>query len=261
MADFSLLCQPFILYGREPGDRKAMAQYTIAICDILGFSNFVQENPLDKVVVVHLGWLRKALHHSVHRDEFPSEPPSLESLRDQSKLGIAWFSDTILLYTLEDSDENLRALINTLGWLLFETISNERIRLRCGVSYGEAFIDTENSIYIGKPLVQAYRLEQAQEWSGGSLTREAVERLPADAHISRSADWFLVPYSVPLKDGKTMETLAIDWTIGIHPHLDLRWSESHAAPPKEEWEKRPGVCEKWRNTKTFHSQVCRHCQG
>lgn len=237
-----------------------MAKYTIAICDILGFSNLVQENPLNEVVEVHLGRLRKALHHSIHRDEFPSEPPSLESLQDQTKLGIAWFSDTVLLYTLEDGDENVRYLINALGWLLFETIRAVGTRLRCGVSYGEAFIDVDNSIYVGKPLIQAYRLEQAQAWSGGSLTCEAVERLPADAHISRSADWFLVPYSVPLKDGRKMDTLAIDWTIGIHPRLELRWSESHATPPEEEWEERPSICEKWQNTKIFHDQVCRQCQ-
>ncbi len=208
---------------------------------------------------MHLGWLRKALHHSIHKDEFPSEPPSLQALQDQNEVGIAWFADTILIHTLEDADENLRALTSTLGWLLFETIFTVGTRLRCGVSYGDAFIDTENSIYVGKPLIEACRLEQAQVWSGGALTRDAVERLPADARAGEYADWFLVPYSVPLKDGKTMETLAINWTIGLHPHLELRWSETHAVPPKEEREKRPDVCQKWQNTKTFHDRMCRSC--
>jgi len=237
-----------------------MTKYTIAICDILGFSNLVQDNPLAEVVEVHLARLRKALYHSIHKDDFPSQSPSLKALQDQTNLGIAWFSDTILFYTLEDKDENLRALVNTLGWLLFETIFTIGTRLRCGVSYGEAFIDTENSIYVGEPLIQAFRLEQAQAWSGGALTREAVERLPADARTSGSVDWFLVPYTVPLKDGKTTETIAINWTIGVHPHLDLQWSQSHATPPPEEWKKRPDVCTKWQNTKTFHDRVCRYCR-
>lgn len=238
-----------------------MAKYTVAICDILGFSNLVKERALNEVVQIHLGRLRKALHHSIHKGDFPSDPPSLESLQDQEQLGLAWFSDTVLLYTLEDNDENLRSLTAALGWLLFETIWQVGTRVRCGVSYGEAFIDIKNSIYVGEPLIEAHRIEQDQAWSGGCLTHRAVERLPADAHSGRSAHWFLVPYHVPLKEGRKLETLAIDWTTGLHRRLDLRWSATHAAPPEEEWQKRPGVCEKWQNTKTFHDQVCRYCNA
>ncbi|HEY44510.1 MAG TPA: hypothetical protein G4O11_11070 [Anaerolineae bacterium] len=239
-----------------------MSKHAIAMCDILGFSDLVQEKPLDSVVQDHLGWLRKAAHHSVHKGEFPSELPSLRALRDQSHLGIAWFSDTILIYTLEDTDENVRALTSSLGWLLFETMLEVDTRLRCGVSYGEAFIDAENSIYVGQPLIEAHRLEQSQEWSGGALTREVVEHLPADVRAGKYRDWFLVPYSVPLKDGKTLETLAVNWTIGAHRDLELPWSQTHATPPKEEWEneKRRDICEKWQNTKLFHERVCKFCR-
>ena len=160
---------------------------------------------------------------------------------------------------MEDTDDTLRTLTSTLGWLLFETVLEADTRLRSGVSYGEVFIDAENSIYVGQPLIQAYLLEQAQEWSGGALTREVVERLPADARTGENTGWFLVPYCVPLKGGKTLETLAINWTIGAHHDLKLRWSQTHATPPKEEWERRPDVCEKWQNTRLFHERVCKFC--
>ena len=46
------------------------AQYMIAVCDILGFSKLIESNPLDKVVDHTLGWFRKALHHSIHKNGF-----------------------------------------------------------------------------------------------------------------------------------------------------------------------------------------------
>jgi len=110
--------------------------HTVAVCDILGFTNAVRSMPLDILVERHLGRLRKALYRAIYKDTPPSDPPPIEQLRDQSKLGIAWFSDTILLFTSEDTDESLSELTSTLGWLLFETILDGDLRLRCGVACG-----------------------------------------------------------------------------------------------------------------------------
>jgi hypothetical protein len=236
--------------------------YTIAVCDILGFTDLVRKNDLDSIVGDHLGWLRKALHHSIHKEKFPSEAPSLLALRDKSLLGLAWFSDTIVLYTLNDTDDSIRALTSCLGWLLFESIFTVGTRLRCGVSYGEAFMDTENSLYVGNPLIDAYYLQQRQDWSGGALTQEAVERLPVEARTGiYYADWFLIPYDVPIKENKTIRTLAIDWTISIHPHLEFPWSDNYTEPIIGDWLKRPDVCRKWHYTKAFHDTVCRSCRS
>ena len=236
--------------------------YMIAVCDILGFTNLVQENNLDTVIQTHLATLRKSLHHSIHQGEFPSEAPSLQSLQDQKALGLAWFSDTILIYTQEDTDHNIMSLLSCLSWLLFETIYTVGTRLRCGVSYGEAFIDADNSIYVGKPLIEAYRLEETQLWSGGALTSQAIQRLPEDARTGDYyIDWPLVPYEIPLKDNKTLRTYAIDWTIGIHRGFELFWSRTHDVPPREEWESRPDICTKWQNTKLFHDNVCKSCRS
>ena len=251
-------------YSWMPEGKSMTNNYTIAVCDILGFSHLVQENPLDHIVQGHLAWLRKALHHSIHREKFPGEVPSLQVLRNQSALGLAWFSDTILIYTLEDTDDKIRALTSSLGWLLFETMFTVGTRLRCGVSYGEAHIDTENSIYVGNSLIEAYRLEQAQVWSGGALTPQAAERLPVMARTGKYyADWFLVPYQIPVKDNKIVkmvDSLAIDWTIGLHGPLDFRWSGTDAEPPADAWKTRPDIYTKWQYTKQFHNSICRTCR-
>jgi|SRR5208337_1966314 len=236
--------------------------YTVAICDILGFTRLVQQNPLDQIVEKSLGWLRKSLHHSIHKLDFPSEVPSLKRLQGHPHLGLAWFSDTILIFTREDTDECLRSLLSSVGWLLFETMFTTDVRLRCGISYGDSYIDPEESIYVGEPIIEAYQLEDAQAWAGGSLTNSAVQRLPQSARSGVFAEWFLVPFKVPLSDQTTMETLTINWTMGGHPSgSDIRWSRNKSTPSPEDWELNPRICEKWQNTRNFHNSVCRFCKS
>lgn len=236
--------------------------FTIAVCDILGFKNLVNNTLLKKVVNDALGWFRKSLYHSIHKNNFPKDAPSLKELRNQSNLGIAWFSDTVLLYTKKDTNECLQALLSTLGWLLFKTIIKGTTRIRCGISYGAAYIDYENSIYVGTPIVDAYLLEKKQKWSGGALTVDGLKRLPDIAKSGKYVyEWYITPYKVPLKDQK-IDTFAIDWTLSFHtPYPNfLQWSKESQEPKPDDWENHPDICEKWKNTKEFHDRVCHFCK-
>jgi hypothetical protein len=235
-------------------------QSMVAVCDILGFSKLVENRTLDEVVGGALGWLRKALHHSVHKREFPTEIPSREEFFGDVHVGVAWFSDTILLYSREDSDEAVRNLILTVGWLLFETILGGFTRIRSGISYGEVYIDDKDAVFVGKPIVEAYRLEQRQQWSGAALTERASERIPQQVRHGQYADWWVVPYEIPVKDDPVLRTLAVNWTWGLHhPDQLLRWSPTADVPTESDWESRPDVCEKFINTKVFHDRLCHQC--
>ena len=59
---------------------------------------------------------------------------------------------------------------------------------------------------------------------------------------------------------KTIYTLAVNWTYGIHDQLPLYWSEKSEEPTPEDWARDPSVCEKWQNTKQFHLDVCDQCR-
>jgi hypothetical protein len=151
---------------------------TVAVCDILGFSRLVERQPLAAVVDNAIGWFRKALNHSLLKSGFPSDVPPHTELEDHPHVGVAWFSDTILLYTKHDTDEAVRELLGTVAWLLFETMLNGMTKIRGGIAYGDAHIDPQNSLYVGVPIIEAYKLEQSQQWSGASLAPSAVARLP-----------------------------------------------------------------------------------
>ncbi len=245
----------------EGGYHAVSLNHMVAFCDILGFSALVEGKPLESVVENVLGWFSRSLHHSLHHGEFPGERPSLRQLQDHAHLGLFWFSDSILIFTKEDSDDCVRRLLETLGWLHFETITSGRTMIRSGIAYGEAHIDTEEAIFVGKPIIDAYQLEQSQAWSGGALAPSAVTRVPEDVRHGRFADWWVSPYSVPLKRSPhQMDTLAINWTFGIHaPNWQLRWSPDSEEPSQQDIREQNDVVQKFHNTKAFHDALCDAC--
>jgi hypothetical protein len=236
------------------------AKYFIAVCDILGFSDLVRDSDLDAVVNGSFGWFRRALSHSLHKEKFPSEAPPTSDLDRHAKIGVAWFSDTILLYSKTDTDESVQEVLSTVAWLLFETMLQGKTKVRGGFAYGEAYIDPPNSLFVGRPIVEAYNLEQEQQWSGAALAQSAVLRIPAAARTGQYADWWVKPYDVPLKNRETLRTLAVNWNQGIHhPTWRLLWSKDSDDPTAVDWAQKQSICEKFVNTKTFHKLFCSNC--
>lgn len=233
--------------------------YTIAFCDILGFSPLVEQQPLQSIVNNALGLFTRCLHHAVHQGDFSEYVPSLKAIRDQAHIGVARFSDSVLLYTRQDTDESVQQLLSAVGWLLFETITATYTRVRCGISYGQAYMDQENSLFVGRPIIEAYELEGLQLWAGAALTPAAVERLPQGVRSGKYGDWWVLPYRVPMKEPPGFrETLAVNWTaIGVHdPEFQLGWSPATDIPTGEDWIKNPDVCRIFENTRAFHESAC-----
>lgn len=242
-----------------------LGNYTIAHCDVLGFKQLIEKTPLNGVLRV-TDEFRKLLDHAVRQDSYPTDVPSFELLQDHPHLGIAWFSDTILIYTLKDNEECLKALLQAVAWLSFTTMfTGNGTRIRSGIAYGEAFMDKKNSLYVGQPIVDAFNMEKQQAWAGGALTKEAINRLPANVRDGHFYDWPVLPYDVPIKTrdprkSEGLRTIAVDWTYGLHRRgTKLEWSPQSPNPTKEDWDNRPDVCLKWTNTVQFHADVCRQC--
>lgn len=233
----------------------------VAICDILGFSQLVRRTPLEDVVSNALNWFRRALHHSIHKNGFPDDVPNQDVTQGHPLVGVAWFSDTVLLYTRGDSDDAVRELISTVGWLIFETILHGSTRIRGGISYGELLVDSSNSIYVGKAIVDAYDLERRQQWAGAALTPTAYERVPAYARNGTLADWWVIPHRVPCKSDESIDALAVNWTWGMHQMgWQPRWHSDREMPNAIDWANQPDVCQKFINTKAFHDAHCRWCK-
>ena len=230
----------------------------VAFCDILGFSNLVGRRRLEDLVAHDLAIFRRILHYSLSHN-WVAEPPSFDELHSDARVDFAWFSDSIFLYSRDDSDESVRRLVETVSWLLFATITGTQTRVRGAISYGDVFIDSDNDLFVGQPIVEAARLEATQEWAGAALTPAAVERVPISRRDGHDPAWPLRPYLVPAKHSPAgIQTLAVDWTWGIHElSWSCRWSDENDAPPPEAWTATPDLCTKFTNTRQFHDTG--HC--
>ncbi|MDD5558788.1 hypothetical protein [Candidatus Methylomirabilis sp.] len=232
----------------------------VAVCDILGFSDMVNTHPLQEVIDNSLGYLSKAIYHSMKQEEFPNSAPILDQFQNQRQIGFAWFSDTVLLYAFDDEDHTNENLVETAAWLLFETMVWDWSRLRVGVAYGEFLADEKAGIYVGKAMIDAYRLQCNQDWSGGALTPSAANRLGVSHLSPEQTLHFLVNYPVPLKSEPISPlSVAVDWTFGLHDFLPMPWSSQSPEPSAGELQRQPSVVRKWRNTKKFHETVCKSC--
>ena len=228
--------------------------YTIAFCDVLGFEQFVQRNDLD-VVVSWTNWIFKALYFLMYKSKsLPERTPTLNKLQEHKDIGIICFSDTFLFYTRKDDCKSIKSLIHCIADLLFVAMFTP-VKFRCAISYGEAYIDPINSVCIGKPMVEAYKMEKRQEWSGGVLTYSAQKRISNCVGGNNLACWKLVSCVFPLKNKVYFPTLAIDWTVNCH--LPISFDEN---PSPDLRIKYPDVSKKWELTKRFHREVCTSCK-
>ncbi len=249
----------------------------VAVLDILGFKKLVHTLPLETITNDVLGYLRQALASAIYQCDTPSDTPSVDELKNQSRVGFAWFSDTLLFYTRNDNLEECQNLIQTVSWLIGHTVLVPGLRLRGGIAYGELFHDSINDIYIGKAIVDAYQLEKKQEWSGGAFTKSAKEKIPSQYCTGRYLDWPIIEYDVPIKpskdfgyrsndtygevekykqelrnQGETKRLLAINWTfqhvmpVNLLDNLDPKYDDAKAK-------------HKLSNSQKFHDQVCRWC--
>jgi hypothetical protein len=91
-------------------------------------------------------------------------------------VGYAWFSDTFIFFTNDDSAESLKAIENISRWFVYSLITN-CIPVRGAISCDAFYADRENDIFFGEALLEAYKYGEAQDWIGFILSPSAEKRL------------------------------------------------------------------------------------
>jgi hypothetical protein len=90
----------------------------------------------------------------------------------------------------------------SLGSIIAASIMHD-LPLRLGVAYGECYIHKKFNVYIGKPIIDAYQLSEAQDWIGGAIHNTCIN-LP----ITKS----IIDYIVPLKEECEVKKYCLDKT-------------------------------------------------
>ena len=184
----------------------------VAICDVLGFKNKLNSMPLNALAERYLR-LITCIRFTVDSSNtlFP------DSNEKETLVDYAIFSDSCLIWSAPLSTEHEVINLGTVS-CFFDTC-NQMILMglrfdmpfRIGISYGEVCIDPNKNLYLGKPIADAFLLEESQKWIGGACHPDCEK----SSSFRRVEEWRdVVNYSVPTSNGR-QNMLALNWTRGI----------------------------------------------
>lgn len=187
----------------------------IAMVDILGFTELVRRNSIDRIVRVVEYIYTKASDVPV---TWATSSRDGTQHSGTSALNKLYFSDTFIFWSppingsLQYEQELVRLFFNAIGQVLFNGFI-AGIPLRAGLAFGESYINLERGTLVGQAIVDAYETESAQDWIGGALHSGC----PVDGLLAPLP--LVVDYPVPTKlFNKKPIKYALNWTRpGVTP--------------------------------------------
>lgn len=157
----------------------------VAYLDILGFKNMLEES---RMTVSKASAGRRPMHLDLfvknhYGDVLDAIQRGNEWCRDM--VSIAWFSDSFILFSHDDTLKSFGATIYSAGAFFGEAVCRE-MPLRGALSFGEFYADVEKGIFLGLALIDAYEYAEAQDWIGLVITpgaHKAYEQLQDSANL------------------------------------------------------------------------------
>jgi hypothetical protein len=188
---------------------------TVAFIDILGFKNKINEQSANDLGKNYKRAIRYALEKYQVNLNSSKEPSFFTNISKGDEYCISYiFSDSIILASFDDTEINTCKLL-IFTYRLMRTMIVQGFLVRGGISYGDMYIDLEDSIFVGTALTQAYELEMKQEWIGVTIHENVVNAFPNIFNGSYKYGNYLknilVKYQVPMKYGEIRNLYTINW--------------------------------------------------
>jgi len=176
----------------------------VAYFDILGFKNEIYLNRGQLSVLAYM--YKEVIEHINGKLK---NIPSFRSL-----YGCSWFSDTFLLYSLDDSIKSYNTVYSAAKQFFDYMTITKKWLLRGAIAVGDFYVDMNNSIYLGEALIDAYNFTEKQDWIGMVLTPTAYEKLSTHGHAFTYVDGLCFrEYVVPVKrriESNGLEQMVLD---------------------------------------------------
>ncbi|HDR6266614.1 DUF262 domain-containing protein [Bacillus cereus group sp. Bce039] len=196
-----------------------------AFLDILGFKDLVNNNSNKDLIDLYSkiidGSVENALSKGqINIDENGNANPNL----DYASVNTLVISDSILLWTNHDHPWDFMDLILVVREVLYNSMK-AGIPLRGAIAKGPLVTQKHDKskgdilihrfTVVGKALVEAYKKEAIQEWSGCLIDEECINSL-SNSVISNNLDILLnknilIKYKVPYKLGNIKEEYVLNW--------------------------------------------------
>ncbi len=150
--------------GRHEAIRGALTPVGsgyVALLDVLGFSAMIAEDREGKQVATYLDCVRQAA--------------------GAGTVEFAVFSDSIILTVEEKPPTGLLTISEACAKLMFALVDKE-IPVRGAISHGDFVrvqVGNQGIFVAGKAVIDAYRVEQDQDWIGVMIAASALRTVPS----------------------------------------------------------------------------------
>ena len=173
-------------------DQIVYGNYWIAYFDILGFKKLVSqyEGNIDSFA--------KIIYKNV-LDEIIKRCDRISDELDK-KVDYAWFSDSFILFTEDDTSASFSSLETAL-WEVINKVMGTKKMLRGALSVGEFYANKERDTYIGPALIDAYEYAEKLEFIGQVMTPKAHDKLSEPGYGINTFKYS--EYQVPIKSEET----------------------------------------------------------
>jgi hypothetical protein len=113
----------------------------------------------------------------------------------------------------ESEDSALALLIHSMH--VTQTLIASKFPIRGAVAHVDMYVDTTNSLFLGRALTRAYELEQRQNWIGVAIDESVPNAFPAllvsDTPIAGLRPNLFPRYEVPMKSGPICPMYTVNW--------------------------------------------------
>ncbi|MDE6337033.1 MAG: hypothetical protein K2L34_10745 [Muribaculaceae bacterium] len=186
---------------------KPIQQRFVVFLDIMGFKDRVARNTpenlylelteFNKDITNILNSSKKVNTQHLPKQIGESDTALLSPAQYESKITLAQFSDSIVLFSKDNSKECLLEIASVAKQIMASAISREKpIPLKGALAEGKVTCDMSKQLFFGQALIDAYLLEENVQYYG------IVVHHTAEQSVINFGDNFFKNTLVPLKSGK-----------------------------------------------------------
>lgn len=239
------------------------AERYVGFFDIMGFSAHVKtagddhERLYNLLLELHAAG-ENAMQMMSRGDEYSQTLSKTHVASGQ--LRAVQFSDSIVAIT-EDASPASSLLIEMASNIFFLRALQSGIVLRGAIAKGQVTADFKNSIFFGQPIIDAYRLEESQQWYGIAFHSSTVRQGPTDAKpIGKGEIPLAVTHAVHLKgEADPHDITVLNWPVIVRDEQVIKqmlapFDGSQSPEPQK-------LGEYHRRTLEFAISMCRRFWG
>ncbi len=176
-------------------DNWILSESWVACFDILGFRKLISIDDDVNAFSIRLDYEETILHLRRTCVDYRAE-----------SLNYCWFSDTFLMFTLDDSPLSYTVIESAAKYFLTKCLSS-RIPIRGAISVGHFVRSKDNRAFMGKAFLEAFEYGEDQDWLGLVLTPTAITKARS-FDLEPTQHDFVQSDNIPMRNFPSQSVLA-----------------------------------------------------